>query len=423
MRQLAILTAALVVLLTPTASRALFHIATISEVMSGVNGDATVQYVEIRMNAGAQNRVANTRLTAFNCDGTSSQILLLVPTDVPNAGAGLHWIMATTTFAAKAGITPDYTWDPSMTGNIDPTCGMVCWGAPGFLPPMPTWSATDPNNYVDCLAYGGYTGPTKTSTHDGTPRSGTPTSLTVGHGMFSLTRVGAAGNNATDFAFACPTPTNNTAATGTFGACTPPSTTTTTTILGATTTTTVTGGTTTTTIRGQARRSKCTSRKLQAAGAKAAAKAGCQAKAAAKGIAVSAACTAGAEAAFRTSWGKAEARGDCLAPVGDRDAIETRVDALLTQLVSGLVRSTSPSKCTSKKLKAAGKSAAARALCSAKKTPAAALACLTKATGKFRVAWTRAESRADCQAPTGDLLVVSGQLDVFIAGLSGALGR
>jgi hypothetical protein len=247
MARLAILVASLIVLLTPAPSRALFHLAHISEVMSGVNGDPSVQYVEIRMNSAAipQSAVGNTRLTAFNCDGTTSSVLLLVPTNVTNFGLDVHWIMATTSFAAVAGITPDFTWDPASTGNIDPTCGMVCWGAPGILPPAnpAMWSATDQNQYVDCVGYGGYTGARKTSTHDTTPTSGTPTPLTAGNGTMSLTRVGFTGDNNADFALAAPTPTNNNGRTGFGGGST-----TTTVVGGSTTSTTTVGGSSTTTL-------------------------------------------------------------------------------------------------------------------------------------------------------------------------------
>ena len=53
----------------------------------------------------------------------------------------------------------------------------------GVFPPNPfTWDPSDPENYIDCLAYGGYAGPT----HDD---SGTPTSLPPGDGTLALVRV------------------------------------------------------------------------------------------------------------------------------------------------------------------------------------------------------------------------------------------
>jgi hypothetical protein len=231
MRHVAMLVAVLV--LAPAESRALFHLSHISEVMSGVNGDPSVQYVEIRMNAGAQSFVHNTFLTAFSCDGTSHTLLLHVPSNVANAGANVKWIMATPSFAAAAGITPDFTWDP-MTGSIDPTCGMVCWGARGVLSPMQMPVPSAPDDFVDCVGYGGYSGPTKTDTHDGTPTSGTASALAPGDGTQSLTRTGFTGNNAADFVLAAKTPTNNAGMTGFGGG-------------GGSTTTTTPGSSTTTT--------------------------------------------------------------------------------------------------------------------------------------------------------------------------------
>ena len=69
--------AALVVLsllVGPRSGEANFHLALIDEVTSGANGNASIQYVEIRMLAGGQGQVANTRLTVFSCDGSTSRV-------------------------------------------------------------------------------------------------------------------------------------------------------------------------------------------------------------------------------------------------------------------------------------------------------------------------------------------------------------
>jgi len=248
----------LLALLTPARSEAIFHLAHISEVMSGITGDPSVQFVEIRMDLGFQNVVGNTRLTAFSCSGAFVVLTTLPPPTgpggtVPNQGAGRHWIMGTPSLAAKT--TPSVTPDFTFAGGIPGTCGMVCWGAPvdpvsGFAKDPATWSASDPNNYVDCVAYGPYTGPQRTG-------AGPPASATPGDGVHSLTRVSNVSN---DFTLTCPpTPTNNgplgggAEVTGTFGPCAPASTTTTvapTTTSSTTTTsptTTSTSSTTTTT--------------------------------------------------------------------------------------------------------------------------------------------------------------------------------
>ncbi len=202
-------------------AHATFHISRINEVMSGAAGNPNIQYVEINMLAPFQSFVAHTRLTAFNCNGSAHAVLFTVPTDLANNGANVKWVMASpddATFFAATGLHADFYFAP----GIDPSCGMVCWGAPGITAPTDpnTWNAGDPNNYVDCLGYGGYTGPTKTSTHDSTPMSGTPSTLPAGNGSDSLSRLSDTQNNLADFGLACPSPTNNAGQSGSFGVCT-----------------------------------------------------------------------------------------------------------------------------------------------------------------------------------------------------------
>jgi hypothetical protein len=406
-----VLVASLWSALFPAPARALFHVAHIYEVKSGAGGNPNVQYVEIRMAGGFQNVTGQTRLTAFNCDGTSFSVLLLVPTNVTNEGLDVRWIMASpdgATFLAASGISHDFIWDNSVTGSIPTSCGMVCWGAPGIVPPAPgSWNAADPNQYVDCVAYGPYTGPAKTSVHDGTPTSGTPTALTPSNATFSLQRTTFTGNNSADFTLACPTPENNAGAEGNFGACSPP------------TTTTTTTSTSTTTLPPPGP-SKCTAAKFKEAGKKAAAKASCQSKAAAKGLAVDPACLAKAETKFDAGWTKAEAKGDCVT-TADNAAIEAKVDAHIADLVTELTGGNpGPSKCTAAKLKEAGKKASAKSKCYSKaaaKGLAVDPACLAKAETKFNAGWAKAEAKNDCLAPTGDLATIEGKVDAFLADL------
>ena len=90
-----------------------------------------------------------------------------------------------------------------MPAKIPLGGGMICWGAPGILPPADpmSWDHADPANYVDCLAYGTYSGPSN-------PFIGTPTPLVAeGH---SLVRQSETDDNAADFACTdTATPTNN----------------------------------------------------------------------------------------------------------------------------------------------------------------------------------------------------------------------
>jgi cysteine-rich repeat protein len=183
-------------------AHAAFHFAHISEVLVSHGGEATRQFVEIEMDAGGQTIVENSVLAAFDSAGDLIGDLLVVPGNISNSGSGLKWLMATAEFEATTGLAPDFTFPAGLPLGG----GMVCWGAPGSVPPDPgTWDHGDPANYVDCLAYGTYTGPTH-------PGSGTPTPLLAeGH---SLQRISDTDDNATDFACGDPAdPVNNDAET------------------------------------------------------------------------------------------------------------------------------------------------------------------------------------------------------------------
>jgi hypothetical protein len=219
------------VLVAAVPARANFHYAVIDEVMAGCGADPAVQFVEIRMTLDGQNVVGGSRLVAFSCDGSvPRRDLLLVDGNIGNSMAGGRWIMATPGFQAASGIAPDF---PTMEAGIFPDCGQICWGKPGS-------NLNSPSSYVDCVAYGPYTGPPA-------PR-GTPVAVTPNTGSQSLTRAGSGFNN---FVLDAPTPTNAMGQPGNLGACTQVSSTTTTSGVGissTTSTTTAGGGNTTTTI-------------------------------------------------------------------------------------------------------------------------------------------------------------------------------
>lgn len=182
----------------PRPSAAFFHLAVIDEVMTSYGGDSSVQFVEIKMLSGSQNFVRNTVLGAFSSTGAYVGDVLVVPSDVPNSGSNVRWLMATSQFQAATGLAPDFI----MPAGLPTAGGMVCWGAPGVSAPDPgTWSHSNPENYTDCLAYGTYSGPTNS-------HIGAPTSLdAIGH---SLQRTQDTNNNSNDFVCGDPaTPTKN----------------------------------------------------------------------------------------------------------------------------------------------------------------------------------------------------------------------
>ena len=201
---------ALGLLASAAPARAAFHLAVISEVLTSHGGSADVQAVEIEMLAGGQTFTQDSVLAVFDATGAYVADALVVPGDVPKGGAGLHWLMGTTAFETASGVQVDFEFAPALPA----AGGMVCWGAPGVLPPDPgSWDHTDPEQYVDCIAYGSYAGPTNSMI-------GTPTSLTAeGH---SLQRVSETNDNATDFACGDPTElTSNAGATAALAATTP----------------------------------------------------------------------------------------------------------------------------------------------------------------------------------------------------------
>ena len=82
--------------------------------------------------------------------------------------------------------------------------------------------------------------------------------------------------------------------------------------------------------------SKCTKKKLLAAGKKTLGKAKCHAKAADQGSGVDADCLTKAEDKFDKAFTKAEAASDCAAPTGDAGAIEAKIDAFIADVVAAL---------------------------------------------------------------------------------------
>ena len=208
---------AVVVTLTvlPTrTSEALFHISVIDEVMTSYDGDATVQFVEINMLASSQTIVANSVLAAFDTSGNYTGDVFIMDDVLANSGSDVRWIIGTSQFQTVSGLAPDFIMPPGLpTGG-----GMICWGAPGAIPPFDTgWDRTNFLNYVDCVAYGTYSGPS--NVHIGTR---TPI-IPDGH---SLQRSQDTANNLADFDCGDPAdPENNEGSSVSLAAtisCTPP---------------------------------------------------------------------------------------------------------------------------------------------------------------------------------------------------------
>jgi hypothetical protein len=175
--------------------------------MVGYDNNPAVQFVEIVMQAGGQQVVNGSKLATFDATGAFTGIALTVSSNV-TSGADRRWLMATPGFASALPVVG----------------GMICWGKPGS-------GEANPNNYVDCIAYGNYVGPG--NVHTSAPNPLAP------YG-FSLRRSGDSDDSSADFACADPAdPENNDFATVDMAATTPCSSGSTTTT--STTTTTLSG--------------------------------------------------------------------------------------------------------------------------------------------------------------------------------------
>jgi hypothetical protein len=179
--------------------------------MFGYGGDPNIQYVEIKMVAAGQNITAHAILGYFNADGSYGGDILEVPGNVPTGLANGRYVMASTGFAAAAGITPEFTFPPVAL----PSTGMLCFGGGGLVPlNPPSWSRTNMANWIDCVPYGGYTAtPNKYGSCPAAPNCFTPFGL--GDGTMSLTRQTTTNNPPADWALVCPpTPQVNTGGVG-----------------------------------------------------------------------------------------------------------------------------------------------------------------------------------------------------------------
>jgi cysteine-rich repeat protein len=192
------LACAAIVWSVPRPARATFHLAEINEFMTSYGGDPNAQFVEIEMLATGQQFVKDTVLGAFDSTGAYLGDVLVVPADVLS-GANRTWLMGTTAYQNLPGaVAPDFVFTP----GLPTTGGMVCWGAPGVsVPPLGSWNHTNPANYVDCVSYGTYSGPSNVHT------SAPTTHDADGH---SLLRTRDTNSSLADFACTSPaTPREN----------------------------------------------------------------------------------------------------------------------------------------------------------------------------------------------------------------------
>ncbi len=174
-------------------ARAQLSAVRIQEVLVSWFGDGDFQFVELRQLGGQAVNLDQTVLGAFGAGGVHLGDLGTV------SSVGLardDRLLFGTQEVANERNSVDVLIDPDL-----PAAGMLCWGAPvqmdGTAPDPASWDHSDPANYIDCVAYGGYTGPIPSTV--GNPISRSPQGN-------SLHRVFDASDNLADFRCGTPSP-------------------------------------------------------------------------------------------------------------------------------------------------------------------------------------------------------------------------
>jgi hypothetical protein len=124
------------------SSSATFHDIEIQEVFTGLNGDSSIQFIELRTLSPFQTQLAGRSIIARNADGLVPTTVFTFPGNYGNSQADDRILIATAGFEALAGITPDFTF----AGGLSLDSGQIELFPGGTID-------------VDALSYGNYTGP------------------------------------------------------------------------------------------------------------------------------------------------------------------------------------------------------------------------------------------------------------------------
>jgi len=108
-------------LLGALPASAAFHLNEITKVMVGLNGNTTIQAVELKMLATGENLVTGVSIKVYDAAGAQMDSLGSFSASLPNGIAGRFILCATPNFAATFGITPDLLIKPGLlvgTGQV-----------------------------------------------------------------------------------------------------------------------------------------------------------------------------------------------------------------------------------------------------------------------------------------------------------------
>ena len=103
------LLALVLVALAATPAHASFHAMQIEQAIGGVQGDVTVQAIQLRMRSATQNFVTQGRLIARDAAGLNPVTVVDMTTDVANGAAGSRILIASSAFLTYLpAVTPDF---------------------------------------------------------------------------------------------------------------------------------------------------------------------------------------------------------------------------------------------------------------------------------------------------------------------------
>lgn len=109
MKRVSVFIVALLALTAAVPAHATFHLMQIEQVIGGVDGDVTMQAIQLRMRSAFQNLVANGRIRVWDSAGGNPIIVNNLLTNVVNHGAGVHILIASANFLTRT--TPNATAD------------------------------------------------------------------------------------------------------------------------------------------------------------------------------------------------------------------------------------------------------------------------------------------------------------------------
>ncbi|MFN8179766.1 MAG: FlgD immunoglobulin-like domain containing protein [bacterium] len=97
--------------LSATPAFATFHLMQIEQVIGGIDGDTSVQAIQLRSRGPIENQLQLARLRAVDATGANPIVVSDPTTPVVNGGAGAHILIATANFGAHTSpaIVPDFT--------------------------------------------------------------------------------------------------------------------------------------------------------------------------------------------------------------------------------------------------------------------------------------------------------------------------